>query len=407
MPTKHAALTAIVDGAAIAKGALRTALVDRMLYRVATASDLRDLLVDQDGTAVRSVLLNGTIWERDDTDTTTADDGTACIVTTSGGVRFKTTAAIRVRAVEARLSTPPLSPVSGQAWLIGAAPTGAWASNQDYVAVWTAVGWRFIAPDPGWTLYDKALDGQWTWTAAGAWRRGIAAADLNPAAIPVPALVAPAGLIVESAATTTPPGTVAGFWIVPSGATGAWAGQSPTIAYPDGAGDWAFLTPAEGWTVYDKGTARLLTLRSGAWGATTVSAVILRDQQLYYNSGNLTVSSAALAGTTSGLPTTDTLSAITSTTGYRLRFLVNFDMSTADPATSALGVGVFRDSESAALDFGYIAPSNVVGARVSIMFEISVADTASHNYRLRFGRASAGGAITVSKRRLIFQEVTG
>ncbi|MCW1839433.1 DUF2793 domain-containing protein [Prosthecomicrobium hirschii] len=407
MPTKHAALTAIVDGAAIAKGALRTALVDRMLYRVATASDLRDLLVDQDGTSVRSVLLNGTIWERDDTDTTTADDGTACIVTTSGGVRFKTTAAIRVRAVEARLSTPPLSPTTGQAWLIGAAPTGAWAANQDYVAVWTALGWRFIAPDPGWTLYDKALDGQWTWTAAGAWRRGIAAGDLNPSAIPVPALVAPAGLIVESAATATPPGTVAGFWVVPSGATGAWAGQSPTIAYPDGAGGWAFLTPAEGWTVYDKGTARPLTFRSGAWGPTTVTAVILRDQQLYYTAGTLSVSTATLAGTTSGLPTTDTLSAITSTTGYRLRFFASFDMTVADPATSALGVGLFRDSESNALDFALVAPSNVVVARAFLAFEVAVADTASHNYRLRFGRLSSGSGINVTKRRLSFQEITG
>lgn len=395
MPTKHAALTAIVDGAAIAKGALRTALVDRMLYRVATASDLRDLLVDQDGTAVRSVLLNGTIWERDDTDTTTADDGTACIVTTSGGVRFKTTAAIRVRAVEARLSTPPGGPSIGQAWLIGAAPTGAWAANQDYVAVWTALGWRFIAPDPGWTVYDKALDGQWTWTAAGAWRRGIASADLNPAAIPVPALVAPAGLIVESAATTTPPGTVAGFWIVPPGATGDWAGQSPTIAYPDGAGGWAFLTPAEGWTVYDKGTARTLTFRSGAWGRNTVTAVILRDVVAFYTAGNLSVTAPGIgSGTTTALPTTEPNVSITSVTGYRLQFTYAANST----STSAISIGLFRDSESSAIEFFDIAiPS---ASRFSVDFHVTVADVSSHNYRIRMAQSQ-----TVSKRRFTWREI--
>lgn len=49
----------------------------------------------------------------------------------------------------AALATPPTSPVSGQAWLVAAAPTGAWAGHAGAIALWSEGGWRFVAPIEG------------------------------------------------------------------------------------------------------------------------------------------------------------------------------------------------------------------------------------------------------------------
>jgi hypothetical protein len=45
--------------------------------------------------------------------------------------------------------TPPDAPTPGQAWLLGPAPTGAWAGQANAIAGWTAGGWRFVAPVEG------------------------------------------------------------------------------------------------------------------------------------------------------------------------------------------------------------------------------------------------------------------
>lgn len=44
---------------------------------------------------------------------------------------------------------PPPTPASGQMWIVGAAPAGAWAGHAGDVSVWTAGGWRFVPPAEG------------------------------------------------------------------------------------------------------------------------------------------------------------------------------------------------------------------------------------------------------------------
>ncbi len=44
------------------------------------------------------------------------------------------------------LDAPPASPATGQCWVVGAAPTGAWAGQAQSIAAWTEGGWRFVAP---------------------------------------------------------------------------------------------------------------------------------------------------------------------------------------------------------------------------------------------------------------------
>lgn len=62
--------------------------------------------------------------------------------------------------VEARsVGTPPVSPVVGDGYGIGAGATGDWAGEDGNIALWTDAGWRFATPTEGWVLWDKALGG--------------------------------------------------------------------------------------------------------------------------------------------------------------------------------------------------------------------------------------------------------
>lgn len=77
------------------------------------------------------------------------------------------------------------------------------------------------------------------------------------------ALVQP---VVESTIVAAPPvSPLPGeAWIVPSGASGAWAGHADEIAaFQDGA--WTFHDPAKGWQVFDRAGDRLLIFSGTAW----------------------------------------------------------------------------------------------------------------------------------------------
>ena len=79
-------------------------------------------------------------------------------------------------AVEgAPLADPPPVPAPGTCWLVGAAPTGAWAGRAGSLAVWTSGGWRFVAPQPGMCAWDKAAGVARRWTGSD-WSGGEVAA---------------------------------------------------------------------------------------------------------------------------------------------------------------------------------------------------------------------------------------
>lgn len=77
---------------------------------------------------------------------------------------------LTVEAVD--INTPPGGAVEGQAWTVGAAPTGAWASNAGDIAAWRGGNWLFVSPQIGWRIWDKSgaglavYDGT-TWAATG------------------------------------------------------------------------------------------------------------------------------------------------------------------------------------------------------------------------------------------------
>lgn len=85
----------------------------------------------------------------------------------------------------------------------------------------------------------------------------------NEAIQALDALVQPS---VESRAVTAPPiAPLPGeAWLVPSGATGAWAGHTDEIAAWQ-SGAWSFYDPAPGWQIYVKSDKTQLVFDAGTW----------------------------------------------------------------------------------------------------------------------------------------------
>ncbi len=81
-------------------------------------------------------------------------------------------------------NTPPVSPLPGQCWIIGASPTGAWTGFAKHIAVFGEGGWRFIAPVAGmaaWimseNLYARYMNLGWSTPAMIALPTGGAVID--------------------------------------------------------------------------------------------------------------------------------------------------------------------------------------------------------------------------------------
>lgn len=75
------------------------------------------------------------------------------------------------------VNDPPVAPLTGQSWLVGTAPTGAWIGAAQHLACWTSGGWRLIAPRAGQTVR----------LAAGAVVRFDGSAWINPGNVAAPA----------------------------------------------------------------------------------------------------------------------------------------------------------------------------------------------------------------------------
>ena len=64
--------------------------------------------------------------------------------------------AVHACVVEVGRNTPPAAPADGDAWILGAAPTGAWTGRPGALAGWTAGGRRFVAPREGLWIWSTA-----------------------------------------------------------------------------------------------------------------------------------------------------------------------------------------------------------------------------------------------------------
>ncbi len=60
--------------------------------------------------------------------------------------------AVESGIIDKDLATPPGSPVDGDAYIVAASATGAWAGKDEQIAYYSS-GWQFIAPQEGMTLW--------------------------------------------------------------------------------------------------------------------------------------------------------------------------------------------------------------------------------------------------------------
>lgn len=89
---------------------------------------------------------------------------------------------------------PPFSPALGACYIVGSAPTGAWADQAGAIASFSSSGWQFIAATEGMSAYVRStgVDARFR---AGAWAYGAGPS----AAIPAPS----GGTVIDSSARTT------------------------------------------------------------------------------------------------------------------------------------------------------------------------------------------------------------
>ena len=90
--------------------------------------------------------------------------------------------------VESRaLATPPVSPLPGEAWIVPAGATGAWAGHTHELAAWQDGAWSFLDPAEGWQVFDRASDALLifsgsAWVAVAATGAGLPQLGVNTSA---------------------------------------------------------------------------------------------------------------------------------------------------------------------------------------------------------------------------------
>lgn len=259
MTVNHAAVAAIPTVGNTDKVLLRNLLTARMAYVLADAEDSRNLVAVDPATAavIVDLVFLGRDFHYDPTDTTTAHDGTSCLVS-SDGLRYKLAQGTDVFAyavLDNTIAAPPGSPTIGDAYLVAAAATGAWSGKSDFIAVFTKRGWEFINFGIGRFIYVESIETYYHKDSSGDWVVGLGNQIFAAKSVPLSAAINfGARVIVENQTTTAPPGspTVGTAYVIGPSATGAWAGNDGKLAICEIAGSFVIYTPVAGWLVYDK-----------------------------------------------------------------------------------------------------------------------------------------------------------
>lgn len=62
-------------------------------------------------------------------------------------------AGVHLSVKDRDLTAPPGSPAAGDTYIVGASATGAWATHDKEVAVWSGSAWVFYTPRTGWVAF--------------------------------------------------------------------------------------------------------------------------------------------------------------------------------------------------------------------------------------------------------------
>lgn len=282
----HEAVAAFpVAPSSAAKQLARDMAVRRMAYVVALASEVPSLVaVDPaSGAAIIDILCLGRVFHYDSTDTTTAHDGTTCLVSVEGR-RYKLASGTDVFAyavLDKTHTAPPGSPTIGDAYLVATAATGAWVGQDNNVAVLTARGWEFVIFGIGRLLYVENTDTYWHKNASGTWTLGFGAQSLAADSVPPSALIGkPIRWQIENQTTNAPPGTAAvGVqYIIGPSPTGAWAGNAGKLAICEVVNTFTIYTQRTGELAYDKALAKEVRYSGAAWVSGTDALVLIEKK---------------------------------------------------------------------------------------------------------------------------------
>ena len=376
---------------------LQTGLVEHVAYVVASASEAQSL--DLTGIAVPALVLGTDLFAYDETDTTTVHDGTTCLVT-SDGKRFKNDGT-RVSGWNGYtvddddLTAPPGGESIGDAYLLPAAPTGAWSAYGKHVAAYTQRGWVYIAPRNGMIVYvsDEDIYRRYNGTA---WVAGFGATAIADGALTPQKSEQSFGWRVESE-TATPPGSVPAegtLYIVGSSATGAWAGEDGNIARSTGAA-WEFIDAAEGMQLFNKATDELVTFKSGSWGVVfNPGLVVWQGERVAAKQ------SAAIPSGSDQFTFLDMGARAVQKVGNRIT--LEFFIARLSGGSGDYEVGLYADSETTPRDEISI---NVITASLAGTLSFEPPDTNSRNYYLKFQKI--GAAVTWGNANGVLREIAG
>lgn len=396
MTVNHDAVAAFPTIGNPNKTLARNVLVARMPYVLGDSDDSRNLVaVDPStGAIIVDMVLFGRVFHYDPTDTTTAHDGTSCLVS-SDGLRYKLAAGTDVFAyavLDNTIATPPGSPSLGDAYLVAAGATGAWAGKSNYIAVKTNRGWEFLNFSIGRFVYVESVDTYYHKNAGGSWVTGLGSQTLAANSVPLSAAINfGKRLIVENQTTTAPPGspTVGTAYIIGASATGGWAGLDGKIAICEVAGSFVIYTPTNGWAAYDKAQNNSFTYNGSAW-ISSAGAIIRSPATLQTKgSGSTTFFGAGTySPSTSVAPTTATsvtrddvgITYAAAKAGARLRFTYAFGTSTG----RFQSIGLLIDSNTTAIDWTAPNGTPTFGGPFTVQMFVSAPDTSSHLYRMGY-----------------------
>lgn len=400
----------------ISYAALDTFLQKRPPYTLAVGEDIQTIDI---GTDCLAVVKDGVLFHKDATDTTSSHDGTLVLVS-QDLIRFKSSAVPYTYAAEAIQNAPPGSPSLGDTYIIGAAPSGAWASNAKNIAIWTPWEWRFITPRTGMHVYVKTDLGFWHYNNSAAWVSGFGTFTISDDSVRPKALKFPAGITATSTLNTPPVSPSDGdTYIIGTSPTGAWVGLAGQIAYYN-VSTWTYLDPATGWIVYDQNQNKALRFTGGAWidlvSVGKIINVAVATDDVGFIPGNVSTDHASYQATVSDSGDGKLLfnDYAAQSASNRLRITVGFNGAGYTSGTVVMGV-MFDTETTPRTNLLRNGNSEIVVTNNEVFldtlvdvglgfatFLIDVPDTNTHDIYLK---SRGGGAGSLTVRDAIVEEI--
>lgn len=430
--TAHPAIAAVPKTGQPSPPLLQALLVNRLAYIIGDAEDPTAFDPRGEGGGPVTLVLGykGLWFWLDGADSTTANDGTTCIVTSATGGRYKVTCVdLRITYVKSKtVTTPPsptdpnpaLRPVNGDSYIVPVAATGAWAGKTNWIMTWVAARkeWFGVAPKPGWFVWMPASGRDIAYhfdAVQTAWVTGLGAGAADSASVPPSALIWDNR--VQNQTTNTPPSAAQGIaYIIGSSPTGAWAGNAGKLAIRESAGTnstYVIYTPKAGQRVYDIALGIDVLWAGTAW-ISAAGAIVQIKQTRATRSGSISlVGSGAYTWSNSVGPTTSLAHSLDQTSllftarrsGARLRIgyygVGNYEYGTSAQVT----VAVFVDNESTCRDYRLVPFMPTGLALADVEFDLDIADSLQHEYKVRWFWNTNSASSIIGYRRMTISEL--